>query len=136
MATRIERTDLARLLGAYWLPVGLYLALIFTLSSIPGLSVPGTFAYKDKIAHTLQYGGFGLLVHRAVKATWPQATRFRRGLLALIAIALFAVADEVFQAGTPGRDASIFDWSADVFGASLAQLLATAREKRGGGRPG
>jgi len=124
--------DVTRLVLTRWLPVGLYLALIFVLSSIPGLSAPGTFIYKDKVAHFLEYAGLGWLVHRAVRATWPAQPRLRRALLALFAIALFGVADEVFQAGTPGRDSSVYDWMADTLGASLAQAIAAATERRQG----
>jgi VanZ family protein len=122
--------DVARLLGTRWLPVALYLALIFVLSSIPAFHVPGTFFLKDKIAHAVEYAGLGWLVHRAVLGTWPAAGAFTRVFGSLLAIALFGVADEVYQAGTPGRDSSIFDWLADLLGASLGSLLGLARESR------
>ena len=124
--------DVTRIVLTCWLPVGLYLALIFVLSSIPGFSVPGTFIYKDKIAHFFEYAGFSWLVHRAARATWPGRPRLRRAVLALFAIALFGVADEVFQAGTPGRDSSIYDWMADTLGASVAQAWGLATERRQG----
>ena len=132
MATRIERMDVARLLGTRWLPVGLYLVLIFVVSSIPALSLPGMFIFKDKLVHAVEYAGLGWLVHRAVQPTWPAAGAFRRLLLGIVGVAMFGVADEVYQAGTPGRDSSIFDWGADVVGASLGQLWGLAREKRRG----
>lgn len=132
MATRIERKDVVQLLGTYWLPVGLYLALIFALSSIPGFNVPGSLLYKDKIAHLVEYAVLGWLVHRAARATWPEVPAYPRVLLTLIGIALFGAADEVFQAGTPGRDSSILDWLADTLGATLAVLMSLSRERRRG----
>ena len=58
----------ARLFRSRWLHVLAYVALIFTLSAQPGLHVPGTFEYRDKFAHVLEYGGLSSLVYRAVRA--------------------------------------------------------------------
>ncbi len=133
MATRIERMDDGRLSRKRWLFVLAYVALIFVLSAQPGLYIPGPFEYKDKIAHAIEYGGLSWLVHGAVRATWPGTPGGRRVLLAVLAISALGVADEVFQRGVPGRDSSPLDWMADTLGASLAQLLGLAREKRHGG---
>lgn len=129
LATRIERMDVPRLLGAFWLPVALYLVLIFALSSIPGFKMPGYIVFKDKIVHAVEYAGLGWLVHRAVRGTWPGAGTYPRVVGSLVGIALFGVADEIYQAGTPGRDSSIFDWMADVLGASLGLFLGLLRER-------
>ncbi len=133
MAIRIERMVDRRLSRKRWLFVVAYVAMIFVLSAQPGLYIPGTFEYKDKIAHAIEYGGLSWLVHAAVRDTWPGTPGGRRALLAVVAISLLGVADEVFQRGVPGRDSSPFDWMADTLGASLAQLLGLAREKRRGG---
>jgi len=130
VATPNERMELGRLLRARWLPIVLYVALILVLSAQPGLHVPGEVAYTDKLAHTVEYGGFGFLAHRAVRDTWPRAPRFERALLTVAAISLFGVFDEVFQAGVPGRDSSVLDWAADTLGATLAQVWGMARERR------
>lgn len=122
--------DVARLLGTRWLPVALYLVLIFVLSSIPGFKMPGYILFKDKIVHAVEYAGLGWLVHRAVLGTWPAAGAYARMVGSLAAIALFGVADEIYQAGTPGRDSSIFDWMADLLGASLGLLVGLAVEQR------
>ena len=114
-----------------WLLVIAYVALIFTLSSIPGLQIPGTFVYRDKVAHVLEYGGLGWLLWRAAAATWPAAAKPLRAALIVLAASALGAADEHYQAGIPGRDSSAYDWMADTVGASLAQVWCAAREKRG-----
>ena len=139
MANGFERTrgthpkdGPGRLLRSRWLHVFAYLALIFTLSAQPGLHVPGTFEYRDKLAHILEYGGLGWLVHRAAIHSWPAASSVRRVLLTIVAMSAVGACDEKFQAAIPGRDSSVYDWLADTVGASLAQAWCLAREKRGG----
>ena len=128
----IERMDSRRLLRTRWLPVIAYAALIFALSSIPGLGVPGTFQYRDKMAHLLEYGGLGWLVWRAARDTWLGAPKLARGLLAVLAVSAVGAADERYQANVPRRESSAYDWAADTIGASLAQVVCLAREKREG----
>ena len=139
MANGIERTEVGRpktglagLFRAPWLHVLAYVALIFTLSAQPGLQVPGTFEYRDKFAHILEYGGLSWLVYRAVRGSWPAAGKLRRALLSLLAVSALGACDEKFQANIPMRDSSVYDWMADTIGASLAQVVWLTREKRAG----
>src|SRR6266436_1096633 len=51
----------------YWLPVLVYLTVIFSLSAQPNLRPPFEFQNSDKLCHLLEYGGLGLLLGRAVR---------------------------------------------------------------------
>lgn len=133
MAIGIERMEGRRLFRARWLPLIVYVVIIFALSAVPGLGVPGTFVYRDKLAHLVEYGGLGWLVHRAARDTWPTAPGLRRALLGILAVSLLGACDELFQAGVPGRDSSVVDWAADTLGVSITQVVGVLREKRGGG---
>ena len=113
-----------------WLAVAAYVALIFILSAQPGLTVPGTFEYRDKVAHVLEYGGLGMLVWLAARDTWPTQKPLNRAILVLLAISALGACDETFQAGVPGRESSAYDWLADTSGALLAQLWGLSREMR------
>jgi len=113
-----------------WLAVAAYVAVIFILSAQPGLSVPGTFEYRDKVAHILEYGGLGMLVWLAARDTWPTQKPLNRAILVLLAISALGACDEKFQAGIPGRESSAYDWLADTSGALLAQLWGLSREMR------
>ena len=132
MANAHERMDSGRLLLTRWLPVLAYVLLIFVLSAQPGLSVPGTWPYRDKLAHMLEYGGLSWLLYRAVRDTWPTRSGAQRIALTLFAISALGACDEKFQTGTPGRDSSVYDWMADTVGATFAQALGLALEKRRG----
>src|SRR5689334_10535755 len=93
----------------HWLFVAAYVALIFTLSAQPGLKIPGTWEYRDKVAHLSEYFGLGFLVWRAARATWP-AQPLNRAVLVWLACMAVGAMDEKFQASIPGRDSSIYDW--------------------------
>lgn len=107
----------------YWLPVILYVGMIFVLSAQPGLRPPFQFEMADKVAHICEYGGLGVLLARAL-TTVP---RLRSILVAsLVAVAVgtgIGASDEIFQSSVPNRDSSVFDLIADTVGLSLAQLV-------------
>ena len=132
LAIMAERATVGRVWNWRWLLVLAYVCLIFVLSAQPGLHIPGPFEFQDKIAHAAEYAGLSWLVHGAVRATWPGVRGVRRALLAVLAVSLLGVADEIFQRGVPGRDSSAYDWMADTLGASLAQWWSVAREQRRG----
>ena len=98
-----------------WLPVVLWAALIFTLSSIPGLGTGlGTWdVVLRKLAHTAEYAVLGALLFRAL----------RREPLAILAGSAYAVTDEVHQAFVSGRHGSPVDWLIDTIGVVAGVLL-------------
>ena len=114
-----------------WLPVIVYVAIIFILSAQPNLSPPFHYQNSDKLMHLLEYGGLGLLLVRALWATRPHRSAL---FVVTVTIAIgmaVAGADETFQSFIPGRDSSVFDWFADSCGLCLAQLahLVSAKDE-------
>jgi len=105
-----------------WLPPAVYAALIFYLSSIPDLAPPVDVSNADKVAHFLEYGGFGLLLFRAAWLQWRPRARTLAPLFTLGVGAAAAALDEIFQ-GTVGRNRSVADWGADVLGLAFAVFL-------------
>lgn len=112
-----------------WLPVALYVALIFTLSSIPNLAPPGHVQNMDKLCHFLEYGTFGWLLSRAWRRTWGRRTA-AIVVGVLLAGGVTAAADEMYQGTVAGRQKSIHDWMADVSGLTVALILATWWRRR------
>jgi VanZ family protein len=111
-----------RIFVRYWLPVVLYVGMIFALSAQPGLQPPLKFENSDKVAHMLEYGGLGVLLGRALR-TLPRLRSVLVASLAAVLIgAAIAACDETFQSTVPNRDPSVFDWIADCVGLSFAQL--------------
>jgi hypothetical protein len=108
----------------YWLPVLLYLGLIFGLSSIHGSVVPDFFPNVDKLEHLLEYSLFGLLAGRAIRFTLGPAKHRLAAALATIAFgAVVGAMDELYQARVPGRNSDPRDWMMDVAAVSIAVLL-------------
>ena len=106
-----------------WLPVIVYVAIIFALSAQPNLSPPFRYQNSDKLMHLLEYGGLGLLLARALWATRPHRTALFVTVLTLLIGMTVAGVDEKFQSFITGRDSSVFDWIADSCGLCLSQLL-------------
>jgi VanZ family protein len=113
-----------------WLPVLAYVVLIFALSSQPGLRPPFRFTNGDKLAHTLEYGGLGFLLVRALRVGPRAMGAVTGGLLALTIGMTIGAADELYQRLVPGRESAVLDWVADTGGLIFAQLawLALRRE--------
>ncbi len=98
-----------------WLPVALWLALIFTMSSIP-LSghVMRLFRHQDKLVHVVEYGILGALLARAVFAPGAPVLRYWGCIVAAV---LVGALDEFYQSFIPGRMMDWHDLLADTTGA-------------------
>jgi VanZ family protein len=94
-----------------WLPILLWAALIFALSSIPSLnSGLGTWDYVlRKCAHMTEYAILAVLLWRAVGSELP----------ALGLASAYAVTDELHQTFVAGRHGSPIDWAIDTAGALI-----------------
>ena len=108
----------------YWLPFIVYVGLIFSGSSVQGDLIPTLFPYMDKIAHLLEYSLLGLLLGRAIRATF---TGWGAAVLIFATVGLGGVVglfDEIYQARVPGRQSDPFDWLTDLTAIAVAMLLA------------
>ena len=100
-----------------WLPVVLWAAVIFALSSIPSLSTGLGFwdTLLRKSAHLTEYAILGALLFRALGQAAP----------ALALGVAYAVTDELHQHFVPGRHASPLDVALDGVGVALGLVIAT-----------
>ena len=114
-----------------WVPVLLYLTVIFVVSAQANLKVPIPFPNSDKVCHLLEYGGLGLLLARALRRGGPVGAA--TGGAALILGIITGAADELFQRSVPGRVSSPYDWAADIAGLALAILIYGRSVRRPGG---
>ena len=98
-----------------WLPVLIWAAVIFTLSSIPSLSTGlGTWdTILRKAAHLAEYAVLGGLLYRALG----------REPLALAVGIAYAATDELHQYFVRGRHASPVDVAIDAVGVAVGMLL-------------
>jgi VanZ family protein len=107
---------------AQWLPVVVWAAVIFSLSSVPDLGTGlGTWdLVLRKLAHTAEYAILGVLLLRAVG---------REPAAAAIGIA-YAVTDELHQAFVPGRHAAAYDVAIDAVGVLLGIYVVGRASRR------
>ncbi len=113
-----------------WLPVGLWCAAIFYLSSIPNLATPwGTWdIILRKIAHISEYGILAFIIWRAIfhsikinllrTYTWSGAFSF-----------IYAISDEIHQIFVPTRHGSILDILIDGVGIGLMLCFLIVRKR-------
>jgi hypothetical protein len=120
------RPETERKLSA-WVPAAAWTALIFCVSSIPGLApIIFRFKYFDKLAHATEYLGLGVFLTVAYRGSL--SGRPRLGLTLALAIATglaIAVADEAYQLTVPGRAVEFYDWVADATGVVLGSAAMT-----------
>jgi VanZ family protein len=103
-------------------PVLLYCALIFALSSVSVVpALPG--GMSDKTAHAILYSGFGLLVARAVAGGLDRPVNLRVFVEVLACAALYGLSDEFHQLFVPGREFDLKDVAADVAGGGIGSGL-------------
>ncbi len=83
----------------------------------------------DKVAHISAYFAYGLCVQFAYFGLSGNPIKKKIILWTLIISALFGASDEIHQYFVPGRTCDIFDFLADMVGASLSLLLMSTNKK-------
>jgi len=132
----------------YWLPVLLWMGLIFSASSdtksfarssrilapllhwlfphLPEDTVHFIVLVARKGAHLTEYAVLALLLWRAVRQLAKKEARpwsWREARLVLLSVALYAASDEFHQLFVPSREAAVHDVFIDTAGGA-AGLLA------------
>lgn len=105
------------------MPLSLYVALIFLLSSLQRIPINLSFDGMDKLVHGLEYCIFAFLLLRALATlSWPK-TGLATLFFSWVLVVALATLDELYQGTVPGRDSSPWDALADVAGAVLGSLI-------------
>ena len=107
-----------------WGPVVLYLAFIFTLSSIA--HPPELPAGSDKDLHALLYSGLGFLLARALAGGLDRTVTLTMAISTTVLVALYGVSDELHQYFVPPRQVELLDVVADTIGAGVAAFALYA----------
>ena len=81
----------------------------------------------DKVAHVFEYGIFAFLWWNALY--YYNKSNLYLNKIVLICGSIYAAIDEIHQGFTPGRDASIYDWMADITGLIIVLFLLTRFKK-------
>ena len=85
------------LLLRYWVPLLAYVAVIFSGSSVHGDAIPALFPNMDKVAHLLEYSVLGLLIGRALRATFPDWSPIIFTFATVGLGGMIGLADELYQ---------------------------------------
>ena len=112
--------ELLRRIGI-WVPVAIYLFLIFYFSSLS--RVRWATAYPDFLLHGLEYLGLAVLLVRALNRGLATPVPRGRQALTLFLCTLCGTFDEAFQMLTPDRLADYRDVISDATGAAIGLLL-------------
>lgn len=111
-----------------WLPVLLWAAFIFLLSSMPHPPSPGpSFPMKDKLGHWALYCVFGWLIAQALRRG-HNLTLPKTFALAILIGSAYGASDEFHQRFVPHRSCDVMDWLADTLGTSAAAAAFYAYE--------
>jgi len=112
------------------------MALIFTLSSIPGSTLAKIeFPYAHPIAHSTLYGVLYFLSYRAL--SHRRLGRFRSDVslfAAFLIVAIYGLTDEYHQSFVPGRTEELKDLLIDLSAALIVMagivLVKKIRDKK------
>lgn len=103
-----------------WLPLGLYIGLIFFFSSRP---IPSLFRVgPDYLLHGLEYFLLGTFMLRALNGGWKHPVGFRIITWSVSLCILCALIDEFTQYSVPDRIASLLDVLSDFVGATSGNI--------------
>lgn len=97
-----------------WVPVFLWAAIIFVLSSTEQIATSRVFAWDffiKKFAHVSEYAVLFGLIYRANHGNW---------ISAYVLTIIYAATDEYHQSFVPGRTATYLDLGIDFSGANIA----------------
>jgi len=106
----------------YWLPLILYVGVIFLLSSLPLGPALEKIIISDKVIHATEYLLLPILFFRFLFFTAPRIFSKYYFLLGMVLAAVIAAGDELYQSRVPGRCMDFHDFLADVTGISIAAL--------------
>lgn len=114
----------------FWLPVSVYLVLIFVLSSLPEPPLEGPeIPFFDKLLHITEYAVLGFLLIRGLKNSRLRLSDKNFVLLAVAFATLYGMSDEFHQHFVPNRYASSGDILFDCIGSIIGSMVYARRRR-------
>jgi VanZ family protein len=111
-----------RKFAKWWLPVIVWMGVIFigsSIGSLPSVGGETSDAIVHRVAHVIEYAIFGALMLRAVSKERP--IRKHEVIMTVISATVYGATDEIHQRFTPGRSseasAVLFDAVGGLLGA-------------------
>ena len=117
-----------KVLLKFWVPVVLWMVVIFALSSIPGEAMPEIPVPNfNLLAHFLEYCILGVLFIRALLNSNLRLSLPILVGLSIIILALYAISDEWHQYFVPGRMTDFGDFLIDLMGSVFGVTLFSVK---------
>lgn len=109
-----------------YLPLIIYWAILFILTSLPtGLAIE-TRDVSDKLLHFGAYGLLSLLLFLNLHFQNKfQLLKKYPAILTVLIASFYGLLDEIHQMFVPGRSAEFLDWMADFSGSVLAVFITS-----------
>ena len=117
-------------LYGWWALAVFYAGFIFALSSVSPGAGGGGLPVSDKILHVILYLFFGALLYIALGKSFGRTIASKVFFVAFSIAAIYGLTDEFHQSFVANRDASLFDWLADVLGSFLGALAASLVKRK------
>ena len=102
----------------YWLPVLIWMGVIFFLSTLPDAETPFRYTIPDKILHGTEYFILAFFIYIAFQRT-TNLRFITTFLITVVWVALYGLSDEFHQLHVPTRNFDLWDLFADVTGAVI-----------------
>jgi VanZ family protein len=114
----------------FWIPVVLWMALIFFSSSIKGEDIPKIdIPNIDKLFHSVEYFILGALLIRAFVNSLPDPNLKLILLVSVLIAFSYGALDEFYQRFVSGRSPEVFDILSDIIGSFLGASLSVYKER-------
>ncbi len=107
-----------------WLPVVLWIAVIFSFSSLSEEALPDIgIIGADKFGHMLEFFVLGALCIKAFSKSFPNLGLMKIVVSSILIALLCAAIDELRQCFIPTRNADILDFISDFIGANIGVII-------------
>jgi VanZ family protein len=108
---------------AIWCALAIHWITIFTLTHLPAKDLPKV-EVNDKVEHATAYFVLSVLLYLSIRLARP--IKYLPWIV-FVACAAYGALDEYLQYALPiHRDASVWDWTADVTGTVIGVIVAWA----------
>ena len=115
----------------YWLPVAIWMGVIFFFSTLPEAMTPGRYILPDKVCHAGEYFILALFILIALSRTGTAGLTASFWIV-LLWVTVYGLSDEIHQLYVPTRHFDLMDLAADAGGALVLFLLLWALPRCGG----
>jgi VanZ family protein len=111
-----------RYLIYYWIPILVYVFVLFIQSSFPSIATPKG-SHLDKFLHVGAYSVLGFLFARAYGASRMRSNLVLVLILGIGSASIYGVLDEIHQYFVPFRKADLLDVGADILGSVIGACV-------------